>query len=96
MRWILLLLVIAGVAAYFTNPKEAAFVEPARVAAGNVGEAQLEDGNIGEAIESGLEHVGGTGEFKNMYLFSTYAMPTAADPTVRCWGAFTQVQCSAA
>lgn len=96
LRLIILLVIVAAVAGYFTNPKEEAYVEPARVAAGNAGEAQLESGQIGDAIESGVQHVAGEGEYKNMFVFSTYAMPSAASPNVSCWGAFTMVQCKAA
>lgn len=91
LRILLLLIIVAGVAGYFTNPKADAYVEPARAAIGDVGEAQLNSGDVIGAVQSGVAHVAGEGEYTNYYVASSYSLPNAQNPTVTCYGAFTKV-----
>jgi hypothetical protein len=89
MRWILLLLVIAGVAGYFTKPEEAAMREAA--------DAVLSDP---QSVSQGFESLGATlaGDraYSNYYVAAKYNVTLDGQPVVTCWGAFTQVQCNRA
>lgn len=87
LRLVLLLLVIAGVAAFFTRPDEPKMREAA--------DAVLSDPqNISQGIESIGASVLGDRNFTNYYLASKYVVTLDNEPVVTCWGAFTQVQCS--
>ncbi|MGQ0531141.1 MAG: hypothetical protein ACT4OF_00430 [Caulobacteraceae bacterium] len=87
MKWILLLLVIAGIAGYFTRPDEAVMRERA--------DAVLSDPqNISEGFESLGASIAGERAYSNYYVASKYTVTLDNQPVVTCWGAFTQVQCS--
>jgi hypothetical protein len=89
LRLVLLLLVVAGVAAFFTRPDEPKMREAA--------EAVLSDPqNISQGLESIGAAVAGNRDYTNYYLASRYVVTLDANPVVTCWGAFTQVQCSRA
>jgi len=94
MLRILLLLVIVGVAAYFTNPKAPAYETPARDALQAAASADLEQLDIGGVIGNSAAQLS-SGEYETFYVASKYSMPTAADARVECWGAFTFVRCAA-
>jgi len=93
MLKVLILLVIVGVAAYFTNPQEAAFVDPAREALQTAATQDLEELDIGGVIGNSAAQLGG-GEYETFYVAGKYALPSAADARVECWGAFTFVSCT--
>ncbi|MGD9966649.1 MAG: hypothetical protein AB7T59_09030 [Hyphomonadaceae bacterium] len=89
MKWILLLLVIAGVAGYFTRPDEAVMRERA--------DAVLSDPqNVSEGFESLGASLAGERAYSNYYVAAKYVVTLDSQPVVNCWGAFTQVQCSRA
>jgi len=89
LRVVLLLLVVAGVAAFFTRPDEAKMREAA--------DAVLSDPqNIAQGIESIGASLVGDRAFSDYYLVSRYVVSFDNNPVVSCWGAFTQVQCSRA
>jgi hypothetical protein len=89
MKWILLLLVIAGVAGYFTKPEEAVMRESA--------DAVLSDPqNISEGFESVTATIAGDRTYDNYYVVAKYTVTLDNSPVVTCWGAFTQVQCNRA
>jgi hypothetical protein len=89
MKWILLLLVIAGVAGYFTRPDEPTMR--------NAADAVLSDPH---SLEDGFESVGATiaGDraYNNYYVAAKYDVTLDGTPVVNCWGAFQQVQCTRA
>lgn len=89
MKWILLLLVIAGVAGYFTRPDEPTMR--------NAADAVLSDP---QSLEEGFESVGATiaGDraYNNYYVAAKYDVTLDGTPVVNCWGAFQQVQCTRA
>jgi hypothetical protein len=89
MKWILLLLVIAGVAGYFTKPQEAVMRERA--------DAVLSDPqSVSEGFESLGATIAGDRAYSNYYVAAKYSVTLDGQPVVNCWGAFTQVQCSRA
>jgi hypothetical protein len=86
VRWIILLLILAGVAGYFTRPEEPAM----RTAA----EAVLGDpSTLGELMQGVGAQVAGDRQYTNYYVASKYTVSLGENPVVECWGAFTQVQC---
>lgn len=89
LRLVLLLIVIAGVAAFFTRPDEA------KMRAG--AELVLNDPqDITEGLESLGATIAGERAYDNYYVASRYRVTLDDQPVVDCWGAFTQVQCSRA
>lgn len=89
LRLVLLLLVVAGVAAYFTRPAEPVMRDAA--------DAVLsEPQSISEGLESIGATIAGNRAYTNYYLASRYVVTLDNQPVVSCWGAFTQVQCSRA
>jgi hypothetical protein len=89
MKWIVLLLIIAGVAGYFTKPEEAAMREAA--------DAVLSDPqNVSEGFESLGATIAGDRAYSNYYVAAKYGVTLDGQPVVTCWGAFTQVQCNRA
>ncbi|MCR6646195.1 MAG: hypothetical protein NVV62_17595 [Terricaulis sp.] len=93
---LLLLLIIAGVAAYFTVPQRAAHEEAAAafLEGREPGEAR---GAGGVTLDSVIGYVkgmlAGEGRYENYYLASKFTLDTPGAAYVECWGAFTQVQC---
>ena len=94
MLRLLLLLVVVAVAAYFTNPKPEAYEAKARETLQAAAQEDIEDLNIGGAIGNSAAQLS-DGEYENFYLASRYSMPSAEEPRVQCYGAFTLVNCSA-
>ena len=89
LRLVLLLLVVAGVAGFFTRPQEPTLREAA--------DAVLSDPqNLGQVIEGGMATLAGNREFSDYYVVTRYVVTVDNEPVVTCWGAFTQTQCSRA
>jgi hypothetical protein len=87
MRLILLILVIAAVAGYFTRPDEPTMREAAN--------ALLRDPqNVGEGLESVGATIAGDRVYQNYYVAAKYDVMLGEEPLVSCWGAFTQVMCN--
>ena len=86
LRIVLLLLIIAGVAGYFTKPTEAAMREGA--------DAVLSDpSNISEGLEGIGATLAGERAYSDYYVAAKYDVTLDGTPVVSCWGAFTQVKC---
>jgi len=90
---VLVLLLVAAVAAYFTNPKPEAYESKARETLQAAAQEDLDQLDIGGVIGNSAAQLG-DGEYENFYLASRYSMPSAQDARVQCWGAFTLVNCS--
>lgn len=89
IRLVVILLIIAAVAGYFTKPEEAVMREAA--------DAVLNDpGTISEGLESLGATLAGERAYSNYYVAAKYTVTLDGQPVVNCWGAFTQVQCSRA
>ena len=86
LRLVLLLLIIAGVAGYFTKPTEAVMREAA--------DAVLSDpSNVSEGLESIGATIAGDRAYSNYYVAAKYDVTLDGTPVVSCWGAFQQVKC---
>jgi len=89
MKWIVLILILAGVAGYFTKPDEAAMRAGADAVLNNP-----------QSISEGFETVGtalaGDRSYDNYYVAAKYNVTLDGQPVVTCWGAFKQVQCNRA
>ena len=86
LRIVLLLLIIAGVAGYFTKPEESVMREAA--------DAVLSDpSNISEGLESVGATLAGDRAYSNYYVAAKYDVTLDGTPVVSCWGAFQQVKC---
>ncbi|MGE0596440.1 MAG: hypothetical protein AB7P07_08740 [Hyphomonadaceae bacterium] len=92
-RFLLLLLILAGVAGYFTNPDEAAHRAAANEVLSAQADAAAENFDLGGLIETGAASIAQNGGYTNYYVASHYALQAGDQPYVDCWGAFTQVMC---
>ncbi|MGH6949795.1 MAG: hypothetical protein ACREH4_02920 [Vitreimonas sp.] len=87
VRLLFLLIIVAGVAGYFTRPDEAKM----RTAA----EAVLNDpSSLGQLMEGVVGAVAGQRQFNDYYVATKYVVNIGEDPVVECWGAFTQTRCT--
>jgi hypothetical protein len=87
LRIILVLLVIAGVAGYFTKPAEPAMREAAN--------AVLNDPqNLTQGLEGLGATLAGDRAYNDYYVAAKYSVTLDQRALVECWGAFTQVRCS--
>jgi len=93
---VLLLLILAGVAAYFTVPVRDAHEEAARafLEGRAPGEAAGEGGITLDSVIGYVKGMlAGEGRYENYYLASKFTLDTPGAAYVECWGAFTLVQC---
>jgi hypothetical protein len=87
VRLLFLLIIVAGVAGYFTRPDEPKM----RTAA----EAVLNDpATLGQLMEGVGAAVAGQRRFDDYYVATKYVVNIGEDPVVECWGAFTQTRCT--
>jgi hypothetical protein len=89
LRLVLLLVVIAGVAGFFTRPDE-----PTMRAAADAVLSEPQD--VSQGLESLGATIAGDRAYNNYYVAARYVVTLDNEPVVSCWGAFTQVQCSRA
>lgn len=94
---VLLLLILIGVAAYFTVPAREAHEEAARafLEGRAPGEARGEEGiSLDSVIGYVKGMLAGEGRYENLYLASKFTLDTPGAAYVECYGAFTMVRCS--
>lgn len=100
LRLVLLLIIVAGVAGYFTRPEEAAMRDAANAALSANTEQAAENLDIGGVVEGVAEQgevaLAGERAYTNYYVAARYDVTLDGRPIVNCWGAFTQVKCSPA
>lgn len=92
-RFLLLLLILASVAGYFTNPDEAAHRAAANEVLSAQADAAAENFDLGGLIETGAASLTQNGGYQNYYVVSSYRLDAGDEPYVECWGAFTRVIC---
>ena len=89
MKWFIILIILAGIAGYFTRPDEGKMREAANAVLSN-------PGNISQGVESLGASLAGNRSYDNYYVAARYTVTLNNDPVVTCYGAFTQVQCNRA
>ena len=89
MKWLILLIIIAGIGGYFTRPEEGKMREAANALLSN-------PGDISQGVQSLGATIAGDRTYDNYYVAAKYTVTLNNDPVVTCWGAFTQVQCNRA
>ncbi|MES1197049.1 MAG: hypothetical protein ABUL55_00345 [Pseudomonadota bacterium] len=87
LKLILVLLVIAGVAGYFTRPTEDAMRSAANDVLGN-------PANISQGLQGLGATVAGDRSYDNYYVAAKYTVKLDDKPVVECYGAFQQVKCN--
>jgi hypothetical protein len=90
---LLVILIVAAVIAYFTNPNADAYRGPVREALQASADQAMENLDIVGAAESGFAQLGGDGDYQTFYVASKYSAPSQEHAIVECWGAFTIVRC---
>lgn len=86
LRIVLVLVVIAAIAGYFTRPDEPKM----RAAA----DAVLSDPqNLSQGLEGLGATLAGDRVYSNYYVAAKYDVTLDNRTLIECWGAFTQVQC---
>ncbi|MGE3142032.1 MAG: hypothetical protein AB7L65_01815 [Hyphomonadaceae bacterium] len=86
LRGLLLLIIIAGVAGYFTRPDESKMRSAA--------DAMLnEPANLAQGLQGLGATLAGERKYDNYYVAARYAVTLNGDVLVDCWGAFTQTKC---
>ncbi len=94
---ILLILILAGVAAFFTVPTRDAHEEAAQafLEGRTPGEARGEGGVTLDTVIGYVKGMlAGEGRYENFFLASKYTLDTPGAAYVECYGAFTLVRCS--
>jgi hypothetical protein len=81
MRFLLLLLIIAGVAGYFTRPDAGAHWA---TVAGLIKEGKVDGGTLSARA----------GKYENFYVASRYVFSVDGKEQAECWGAFTRFLCT--
>ncbi|MBY0567613.1 MAG: hypothetical protein K2P70_09885 [Hyphomonadaceae bacterium] len=94
LRLILLLLIVAGVAGYFTRPDEATMRAAADAVLQESTEAAAGNLDLGTVAESAAVALAGDRAYTNYYVAAKYDVTLDGTPVVTCYGAFTQAQCS--
>lgn len=96
---VLLLLIVAAVAAYFTVPAREAHEEAAQAllqdsAQENAAEAEAQAGiSLDSIVDFATGFIAGQGRYENYVLASKYTADLPGAAYLECWGAFTLVQC---
>lgn len=92
-RMLLLLLVIAGVAGYFTKPTEAQQREAANAALEEIQHQATSNLDLGGMLQTGIAQISQDGTYTDYYVASKYVVTVNDRTLAECWGAFTQVRC---
>jgi len=96
---VLLLLIIAGVGAYFTVPTREAHETALRAfmqaeAQENTEAVKQQTGiSLNSIVDFATGMIAGQGRYENYYLASKFTVDAPGAAYMECWGAFTFVQC---
>lgn len=91
---LLLILILAGVAAYFTVPTREAHEAAARVVLEGERAPSADGGlTLDDVVGYVKGMMAGEGRYENFYLVSKYTVDMPGASYVECYGAFTLVQC---
>lgn len=96
---LLLLLILAGVGAYFTVPTQAQHEEAARLfleeraGLSTSGAAEPAPFSLDSVVDFVTGMMAGAGRYESFYLGSKYTLDLPGADYLECYGAFTLVQC---
>ena len=96
---VLLLLILAGVGAYFTVPARDAHEEALRAfmqtqTQENTAEVERQTGlSLDSIVDFATGMIAGQGRYENFVLASKFTVDAPGSAYIECWGAFTFVQC---
>jgi len=98
---LLLLLILAGVGAYFTLPTQAQHEEAARAylearaGAPAAAEGEAQPGwSLDSVVDFVTGMVAGSGRYESFYVVSKYTLDLPGSNYLECYGAYTLVRCS--
>lgn len=95
-RSLLLLLVLAGVAGYFTKPTEAQHRDAVSATLQDLQDAAASNLDLGAMVQTELAQLSQDGTYTDYYVASRYTVSSGDRALADCWGAFTQVRCTPA
>lgn len=96
---VLLLLIVIGIAAYFTVPAREAHETAAHTFMSAEAQQQADEVkqkagiSIDGIVDFATGFIAGQGRYENYYLASKFTADMPGAAYVECWGAFTYVQC---
>ncbi len=91
---LLLLLIIAGIAAFYTNPTREEHEMQARTVLEGGAPAAPDDGlSLDDVIGYAKGMLAGEGRYESYYLLSKYTVDMPGSSFVECYGAYTIVNC---
>lgn len=91
---ILLFLIIAGIAAWYSSPTREAHETAARAVLEAGGPQTAEDGlTLDDVIGYAKGVIAGQGRYESYYLLSKYTVDMPGASFVECYGAYTLVNC---
>lgn len=95
---LLLLLIVAGVAAYFTVPTQAAHEAAARafLQSYHPSEGPSDGPSLDDVVGFVQGFVAGQGRYETFYVVSKYSVDMPGSDYLECYGAFTVVRCQVA
>jgi hypothetical protein len=99
---LLLLLILAGVGAYFTVPTQAQHEEAAQAFLQAQAGAPASEGaepapfSLDSVVDFVTGMMAGAGRYESLYLFSKYTLDLPGANYLECYGAYTLVRCSEA
>jgi hypothetical protein len=94
LRLLVLVLIVAGVAGYFTKPDQAAHERQADILFRGVQEQAIGKLDIGGLVNAGLARLRRTTKFEDLYVATKYTVTVSDKPYIQCYGAYTKVFCS--
>ena len=89
-RLLILLVIFAAVAAYFTKPTEAQMKQEAQTAV----EHAQDSSSLLNSLGLGLQNLFSSGKYTDYYVVAKYSVTVGDHPFVDCWGAYTKTMCT--
>ena len=92
-RFLLLLLVVAGVAGYFTKPTEAQHRHAMNATLQQIQSEAASNLDLGGLLQTGFAQLAQDGTYTDYYVASKYTVDVNGRELAECWGAYGQVRC---
>ncbi len=92
-RLLFLLIILAGVAGYFTKPTEAQHREAMSATLQEIQETAASNLDLGAMMQTGFAQLSQDGAYTDYYVASKYVVEVNDSLLAECWGAYGQVRC---